>query len=71
MVAISAMARPGDLYCLIDLITDRSLGSHRVFLGRNLMRSKKPEARQTLLNLRDDPELQKEIGARLKTRVAS
>jgi HEAT repeat protein len=66
MVAISAMARPADLHAIIGLIKDRSIGSRRVFLVRNLMRSKKPEARRTLLDMRDDPDLQEEIAARLK-----
>ncbi len=66
MVAIAAMARPTDLECLIDLIKDESLGSCRIFLVRNLMRSKRQEARNVLLSLRDDPDLKREIAARLK-----
>jgi len=66
MVAISAMARPTDLECLIDLIKDDSLGSCRIFLVSNLMRSKRKEARNVLFSLRYDPDLKKEIAIRLK-----
>jgi len=65
-VALSAMAKPSDLPVLISLISDRAIGPHRVFFVRNLMRSKQPEARETLLRLKDDPDLSKEISARLK-----
>lgn len=68
MVAISDMAQPRDLSTLIDLLSDRSLGSPRIFLVANLMRSKKPEARATLLHLQDDPDLTREITARLAGR---
>jgi len=66
MAAISAMARPSDLQTLIDLIRDCTLGSLRIYLVGNLMRSKRPEARATLLELRDDPVLRKEIAIRLR-----
>lgn len=66
MVALSAMARPADLEKLIELIRDSKLGDKRIFLIRNLMRSKQPKARTTLLSLRQDPDLKKEIAARLK-----
>lgn len=65
MVAISEMAKPSDLPTLIDLLSDRSIGSSRIYLVRNLMRSKKPEARAALLRNQDDPDLVKEISARL------
>lgn len=65
-VAISGMARPDDLSTLIDLISDPSMGPQRVFLVANLMRSKRPEARETLLALRNDRDLRNEIAARLK-----
>jgi hypothetical protein len=64
MVAISDMAQPRDLATLIDLLSDRSIGTSRIFLVSNLMRSKKPEAREALLRNRDDPDLAKEIMAR-------
>jgi len=65
MVAISDMAQPRDLATLIDLLADRSIGTSRIFLVSNLMRSKKSEARAALLRNQDDPELAKEIEARL------
>ena len=64
MVAISDMAHPRDLATLIDLLSDRSIGTSRIFLVSNLMRSKKPEARAALLRNQDDPDLAKEIAAR-------
>jgi hypothetical protein len=68
MVAISDMAQPRDLPTVIDLLTDRTLGTSRIFLVSNLMRSKKPEARAALLQHQDDPDLTKEITARLAKR---
>lgn len=65
VVAISEMAQPRDLPTLIDLLSDRSIGSSRIYLVRNLMRSKKPEARAALLQNQNDPDLVKEISARL------
>jgi hypothetical protein len=70
MVAISDMAQPRDLSTLIDLLSDRSLGTSRIFLVSNLMRSKKREARDALLRHKDDPDLTKEITARLAKRRA-
>jgi hypothetical protein len=68
MVAISEIAQPKDLETLIDLLSDRSIGPARIFLVRNLMRSKKPEARAALLRNQDDPDLAKEIKSRLRQR---
>ena len=68
MVAISDMAQPRDLPTLIDLLSDRTLGTSRIFLVSNLMRSKKPEARDALLRHKDDPDLTTEITARLAKR---
>ena len=65
MAAISDMAQPRDLPTLIDLLSDRSIGTSRIFLVSNLMRSKKPEARAALLRHQYDPELAREIEARL------
>ena len=65
IAAISEMARPGDLSALIDLFGDRSLGSSRILLVRNLTRSKRPEARAALIRLQPDPVLNKEITIRL------
>ena len=70
MVAISEMAQPRDLATLIDLLSDRSIGASRIFLVSNLMRSKKPEARDALLRNQDDPDLAKEITACLARRRA-
>ncbi len=63
LVAISEMARPSDLTTLLDLVSDRSIGKGRVFLVKNLIRSKKPEALAALLRLQDDPDLATEIMA--------
>ena len=65
MVALSDMAQPRDLGTMIDLLSETSLGSSRIFLVRNLMRSKRPEARAALLHHKDDPDLTEEITARL------
>lgn len=65
MVAISDMAQPRDIATLIDLLSDHSIGRSRIFLVSNLMRSKKPEARAALLRNQDDPDLGREITARL------
>ncbi|WP_162789483.1 hypothetical protein [Altererythrobacter sp. ZODW24] len=65
MIAISAMARSSDVEALIDLISDHSLGERRIFLVSNLMRSKAPRARTALIQMRSDPELSREINARL------
>lgn len=65
-VALSAMAKASDVGVLIALIQDRKLGPKRIFFVRNLMRSKRPQARRTLESLQEDPDLHKEIAARLK-----
>lgn len=65
MAAISEMAQPGDADTLIELLSDRSLGPSRVYLVSNLMRSKKQEARFALMRHQIDPDLTKEITARL------
>lgn len=65
MAAISVMAHPDDVGTLIDLLSDPSLGSSRVFLIGNLMRSKRQEARIALLRHQLDPDLTEEITRRL------
>lgn len=65
MAALSQMAQPGDLDTLINLLSDTSLGFARLYLVRNLMRSKRPEARTALLRHQIDPDLSNEITARL------
>lgn len=57
---------PKHLDTVLELIRDTSLGTSRVLLVKALTRSKKPEARETLEELRDDPDLKPEIGRRLK-----
>lgn len=66
MAAISDMARPTDLPVLIDLITDRAIGSCRIMLVPKLMRSKQSQAREVLYSLRNDPDLTLEICSRLR-----
>lgn len=68
MVAISAMASPSDLDLLCHLMREQSLGPRRILLVRNLTRSKRKEAKETLLALRDDPDLKLEIDRWLKNR---
>ena len=68
MAAVSVMALPTDCDTVCELIRDASLGPQRVFLVRNLTRSKRIEAKNTLLALRDDPDLSAEIGRWLKHR---
>lgn len=65
MAAISVIARPSDLHTLIDLLSDPLLGSNRIYLVGNLMRSKKPEARFALVRYQSDPDLTIEITDRL------
>jgi hypothetical protein len=64
-VAIAGMAGPSDILEIINLVSQRALGPSRVFLIRNLMRSKRAEARATLISLKDDPDLKEEIRHRL------
>lgn len=63
--AISTMARPGDLHTLIELLSNPRLGPGRIYLIGNLMRSKRKEARAALVQCQGDPDLAKEINARL------
>ena len=46
---------------LISLAKDSSLGSSRVMLLRGVRHSRRPEARQAIAELANDPELAKEI----------
>jgi hypothetical protein len=66
--AISTMARPADVDTLIELLSEPQLGSGRIYLVRNLMRSKRREARAALVEHQGDPDLTKEITARLSRR---
>ncbi len=63
---VAELARPADTPLLIELISNQELGRGRILLVRNLMRSRKPEARAALLALEHDPDLHIEIAARLK-----
>lgn len=65
-VAISGMAGPTDVPKLISLLSERALGPSRIFLVRNLMRSKRSEARAALIAMEDDPDLTNEIRSRLR-----
>ncbi|WP_091135151.1 hypothetical protein [Microvirga guangxiensis] len=69
MTALSGMATADDLPKMISLITDRRYGPSRVLIVSNLTRSRRKEARQALLDLKTDPDLQKEIAYRLKTSI--
>ncbi|HYT77556.1 MAG TPA: hypothetical protein VEL79_22570 [Vicinamibacterales bacterium] len=46
---------------IIRLVRDPSLGRNRMVLLRALLRSRNPHARETLEQLRDDPDLKKEL----------
>jgi hypothetical protein len=63
MIALSGMAGPDDAPKLIELISDRRLGPSRIFLVSVLVRSRRPDAREALLRLKDDPDLRTEIAA--------
>ena len=52
---------------LISLAKDRSLGCSRIMLLRGIKRSRRPEARQAIAELAEDPELAKEIKSWRKT----
>lgn len=60
-VAIAAAADREVIGDVIDLVRDRRHGSSRLLLLRALTRSKDPRARETLVDLKDDPDLVKEI----------
>lgn len=66
IAALCGMATSDDLPKMISLINDRRLGASRVLIVGNLMRSRRPEAREALLKLQNDPDLRKEIASRLK-----
>lgn len=60
-VAIAATADREVIGDVIDLVRDRRHGSSRLLLLRALTRSKDPRARETLVELKDDSDLVKEI----------
>jgi hypothetical protein len=53
---------------LIGLAMDKSQGNSRVLLLRGIRRSKRPEARQAIEDLANDPDLAKEIMSRRRGR---
>jgi len=60
-VALAAIADDETIDDLISLIIDSRNGPSRLLLLRPLERSSDPKARQTLIQLQNDPELTKEI----------
>lgn len=62
-VAISAMSSAKDLNENLLLARDRSLGMARMGLLRGIARSRSEDALRTLNELRDDPDLHKEVAA--------
>lgn len=60
-VALTAIATDAVLGEVISLIKDTSNGSTRIFFLGPLCESKNPLARQTIEELKDDPDLKKEI----------
>ena len=67
--AISTMATPSDLDTLIELISNPSNGPSRIMLIRNLSRSRAKLAFETLVRLKDDPDLKLEIEHVLKAKL--
>ncbi len=68
-VALSGMASPNDLGVLIDLLNERTNGPTRIFFLGNLARSKKPHALETIVRLKDDPDLTREVQHILKQKL--
>ena len=67
-LAVVDAAPKGSTSRMLDLIRDASLGSSRLAFVRPLMRSRDPRALETLEQLRDDPDLTKEVQFRLGQR---
>lgn len=59
--ALSGAADDSVIEELINLAKDRSLGSSRIMLLRGIRRSRRPEAKQAIVELADDPDLAREI----------
>lgn len=68
-LAVVGAAPKGSLERLLELIRDSSLGQSRLAFVSPLMRSKNPRAIQTLEQLRNDPDLTKEVQFRLGQRA--
>lgn len=66
---LSAMARPDDLDTIIALVTTPRHGPSRIFFIRNLSRSKMHRAFETLVRMRNDPDLCVEIEYRLRAKL--
>jgi hypothetical protein len=60
-VALSGASDDSVIQDLIDLAKDKHNGSSRVLLLLGIRRSKRPEAKQALIDLADDPQLELEI----------
>lgn len=67
-LAVVAAAPKGSTSRMLELIRDTSLGASRLAFVGPLMRSKDPRALETLEQLRDDPDLTKEVQFRLGQR---
>jgi hypothetical protein len=65
-IALSGIADSGLLDDVIALIKDRGNGPSRLFFTRVLSRSRDPRALEALVELKDDPDLEKEIKGILK-----
>jgi hypothetical protein len=68
-LAVVGAAPKGSLDTLLELIRDPSLGSSRLACVRPLLRSRNPRALETLEQLREDPDLAKELHVRLGQRA--
>ncbi|MGH9607452.1 MAG: hypothetical protein ACRD3N_17320 [Terracidiphilus sp.] len=62
-VAVAATTTEENIPTLIELARDRSNGSSRLHFLRKLRRSKNPLAKQALMDLATDPDLEKEIAS--------
>jgi hypothetical protein len=67
-LAVVAAAPKGSTSRMLELICDTSLGSSRLAFVPALMRSRDPRAIETLEQLRNDPDLTKEVQFRLDQR---
>jgi len=67
-LAVVDVAPKGSIDRMLELSRDTSLGSSRLAFVAPLMRSRDPRALQTLEQLRDDPDLTKEVQLRLGQR---
>jgi hypothetical protein len=68
-LSVVGAAPKGSVDTLMELIRDSSLGSSRLAFVGSLLRSRNPRALETLEQLRDDPDLAKELHFRLGQRA--